>query len=117
MDLLWLLARYTPRVVLEANFRPASEYELGKLGELEARVVEVHCSVPAEEAVRRYALRAADRHPTHVLKELDLVDTRREFGRPVGLGQVIEVSTDAPVDVRRLAERVRAGFELAAGLE
>lgn len=114
MDLLWTLAGQVPRVVLEANFRPASEHEVRRLSELGARIVEVYCSLPAEEAVRRYALRAGDRHPTHVLRELDLADTRRQFGGPVGLGEVIEVRTDAPVDVRWLADRVREGLSSGA---
>src|SRR4249919_3597083 len=44
MELLWALAADAPAVVIEANFRPHSEYEKAKLSDLAARPVEVHCA-------------------------------------------------------------------------
>jgi predicted kinase len=46
MELLWALAADAPAVVIEANFRPRSEYERAKLSGLAARPVEVHCACP-----------------------------------------------------------------------
>ncbi|MGC2007787.1 AAA family ATPase, partial [Trebonia sp.] len=58
MELLWRLAADAPAVVIEANFRPHSELERGKLTGLAAlggRTVEVHCQCPAEVAAARYS--------------------------------------------------------------
>jgi hypothetical protein len=41
MELLWALAADAPAVVIEANFRPRSDYERAKLSGLAARPVEV----------------------------------------------------------------------------
>jgi predicted kinase len=46
MELLWALAADAPAAVIEANFRPRSEYERAKLSGLAARPVEVHCACP-----------------------------------------------------------------------
>jgi predicted kinase len=46
MELLWALAADAPAAVIEANFRPRSEYERAKLSALAARPVEVHCACP-----------------------------------------------------------------------
>jgi hypothetical protein len=47
MELLWALAADAPAVVIEANFRPYSEYEREKLSGLAAYPVEVYCVLPA----------------------------------------------------------------------
>src|SRR6185503_20318251 len=72
MELLWALAADAPAVVIEANFRPHSEYEKAKLSALAARPVEVHCACPPELAVQRYNARAT--HPVHVITTLQLND-------------------------------------------
>ncbi len=107
MDLLWALAADAAALVLEANFRPHSEYERGRITALAAHPVEVYCWCPPGEAARRYAERAATCHPVHVVTSLT-PDFLAQFGRPVGLGKVITVNTTAPIDVRALAGQVRA---------
>ena len=72
MELLWALAADAPAVVIEANFRPHSEYEKAKLSALAARPVEVHCTCPPELAVQRYNARLT--HPVHVIASLELSD-------------------------------------------
>src|SRR5947209_333435 len=67
MNTLWAVAACCPQAVLEANFRPHSDYERGRLTALQAHIVEVYCFCTREEAIRRYAARATGRHPTHVL--------------------------------------------------
>src|SRR5271156_5969856 len=52
MELLWALAADAPAVVIEANFRPHSEYQRAKLSGLAAQPVEVHCACPPELAVK-----------------------------------------------------------------
>ena len=42
MELLWALAAGAPAAVIEANFRPHSEYQRAKLSGLAAQPVEVH---------------------------------------------------------------------------
>ena len=106
MELLWALAADAPAVVLEANFRPRSAYERGRIKALSATPVEVNCACPPELAARRYAERAAASHPVHVMTTLSPAFLA-EFDRPVGLGDLITVDTTGPVDVAALAARVR----------
>ncbi len=106
MELLWTMAADAPSVVLEANFRPRSAYERGRIGALAARPVEVHCACPLALAARRYNQRAGARHPVHVVEEL-AADDLAEFDRPIGIGDVIAVDTTGPVDVAALAGQVR----------
>jgi predicted kinase len=105
MELLWALAADAPAVVIEANFRPHSAYERGKLSGLARYPVEVHCACPPELAVQRYNARAT--HPVHVLTTLQL-EALAEFDRPVGIGALVTVDTTVAVDVRAVAAAVRA---------
>ena len=107
MELLWALAADAPAVVIEANFRPYSEYERGKLAGLAARPVEVHCDCPAEVAVRRYNSRVT--HAVHVVERLELA-AMAEYDRPVGIGALVRVDTTRPVDVVAMAKEVRGHF-------
>ena len=61
MELVWTLAAQAPDVVIEANFRPYSAYQRGRLVGLGGRPVEVYCSCPAELASARYNARATHR--------------------------------------------------------
>jgi predicted kinase len=104
MELLWTLAARAPAVVIEANFRPRSEYERGRLTGLGGCLVEVHCACPPEVAVARYNARRA--HPVHVIATVDL-PTLAEYDRPVGIGGLVTVDTTGPVDVPAVASKVR----------
>ena len=104
MELLWTLAARAPEVVIEANFRPYSEYERGRLLGLGGRPVEVHCACPAGLASERYNARAM--HPVHVIKSLP-VSAMAEYDRPVGIGDLAVVDTTVPVDVPAVAALVR----------
>jgi predicted kinase len=106
MSTLWAVAACCPQAVLEANFRPHSEYERSRLTALGAHIVEVYCFCSPEEAMRRYAARAPHRHPTHILQTLT-PESLAEFDVPFALGPVIEVDTDGPVDLDRLVQAVR----------
>jgi predicted kinase len=105
MELLWALAADAPAVVIEANFRPHSEYEKAKLSALAAQPVEVYCTCPPELAVERYNARTT--HPVHVITTLQDKDMA-EYDRPVGIGALVSVDTTAPVDVTAIAAAVRA---------
>jgi predicted kinase len=107
MELLWALAADAPAVVVEANFRPHSEYERGKLAALAPHPVEVYCHCGPHVAARRYDDRASTCHPVHVLTSLTAA-ARAEYDQPVGLGQLITVNTERPVDVPGIAAAVRA---------
>jgi predicted kinase len=114
MHLLWDLAPHCPRLVLEANFRTQSAYERGQLAALMAlpgaRLVEVFCRVPLEDAARRFAQRARDeRHPAHALREMP-VDQLAAYAQPFALTSLIEVDTSRPVDADALLERVRTAL-------
>lgn len=112
MELLWTLAAGTPAVLLEANFRPYSDYERAKLSGLGGRPVEVHCLCPPEVAVARYNARVT--HPVHVITTLP-VEAMAEYDRPVGVGDLITVSTTGPVNVTAVAAQVRRHHRAAAG--
>jgi predicted kinase len=111
MELLWALAADAPAVVIEANFRPHSEYERAKLSALAVQPVEVHCVCPPELAVKRYNARVM--HPVHVVTTLQL-EAMAEYDRPVGIGALVTVDTSAPVDVVTVAAAVRDRYERVA---
>ena len=92
-------------MVIEANFRPHSEYERTKLSRLAARPVEVHCACPPELAVQRYNARIT--HPVHVVTTLQ-PEAMTEYDRPVGIGALVSVDTTVPIDVNAVATAVRA---------
>jgi len=104
MELLWALAALSPHVMIEANFRPYSDYERDKLTALGGLQVEVHCSCPPELAMARYSARA--RHPVHVQTTLT-PDEIAQYDRAVGIGTLVTVDTTTPVDVPALAAQLR----------
>ena len=105
MELLWDLAARSPQVLIEANFRPYSDYERTRLTALGGVQVEVHCACPPELAVARYNTRP--RHPVHVQMKIT-PDYLAEWDRPIGIGTLVTVDTSAPVDVPALAAKVRS---------
>lgn len=115
MELIWALARYAPQAVLEANFRPRSEYERAKLAALDAAIVEVHCDCGEIETSRRFRDRAAasGHHSAHPLKEMP-PEMLAEYDQPVGLGRVIAVDTRVPVDVESIALEIVRAFSVRA---
>jgi predicted kinase len=110
MELLWALAADAPAVVIEANFRPYSQYERAKLSSLAAQPVEEHCACPPELAVRRYNARST--HPVHVVTMLQL-EAMAEYDRPVGIGALVTVDTTVTVDVNAVASAVRDCYDHA----
>jgi predicted kinase len=109
MEVLWALGAEVPEVVLEANFRARQAYPRSKILALSAHPVEVYCACPLELSTRRYAERAACRHPVHVVTSVT-PDFMAEFDRPVGVGDLVTVDTTAPVNVVAVADRVRASL-------
>ncbi|HUD39844.1 MAG TPA: AAA family ATPase [Streptosporangiaceae bacterium] len=108
MELLWALAAQAADVVVEANFRPNSEYERARIAALAGnggRLVEVYCHCPLDVAMARYAERASACHPVHVVTSLT-PEFMADFDRPVGLGDLIDVDTTAPVDVAAVAQAI-----------
>ena len=96
--------------VLEANFfRGLSERDFDGLPP--HRLVQVHCSAPAEVVLERYEQRAG-RHPGHLDdRRRDEVLARLHDGThdPLDLpGSVVRVDTTSPVDVAALADRIRS---------
>ena len=107
MELIWSLAKHAPRAVLEANFRPRSDYERSKLAGLEASVIEVHCDCGRAETARRFRERAASsqHHAAHPLKAM-LPEMLDEYDRPLSIGPVVEVDTRTSVDLERVLAEV-----------
>lgn len=108
MNLMWRLAACCPAVVLEANFRAASDYERHRVAQLCDRPIEVCCRVAPELALGRYKERGArpGHHEVHVARTVSS-EFLAEFQEPFGLGPVVEVDTSGPVDVVHVAELVR----------
>jgi len=107
MELLWALAADAPAVVIEANFRPYSDYERAKLSGLAAQSVEVHCACPPELALLRYNARVT--HPVHVATALKL-EAMAEYARAVGIGTLVTVDTTVTLDVAGVATAVRSCY-------
>ena len=108
MEVLWSLAPGCPQVILEANFRPRSDYERERIVALQGRKLEVYCHCTLQEASRRFRERATrtDHHPAHSMKVMS-VELLEEYDRPVGLCPVIDVDTEGPVDALAVADRIR----------
>ncbi|MFN2478824.1 MAG: AAA family ATPase [Pseudonocardiaceae bacterium] len=117
MQLLWTLAETFPSVVLEANFRPHSDYERSRINLLHGRLVEVYCACPPAVAAKRYATRGASvtHHRAHVLSHLS-DDLLAEFDQPLGVGQLIRVDTTQSVEMESLAATIRALFSSGVSL-
>jgi predicted kinase len=112
-EVLWALAPHLPRLVLEANFHWRSDYEQQRLRALEGKIVEVYCRCAPAEVARRFAERAArpGHHPAHYAGAIAEADVIRNFGRPMGVGTLIEVDTQAPIDIPALAARINAAWD------
>ena len=112
METMWMLAEHTPHAILQANFRPRSDYERAKLIRLNAQIVEVYCDCGREEAVRRFAERLAkathDRsaHPLATLSS----ELLAEYDRPVGIGKLLRIDTRYHVNVVSLTTSVKKCF-------
>ena len=117
MELLWTLAAQPAPVLLEANFRPRSDYERDRLLGLDRPLVEVHCSCPPALAAQRYAQRSAggdrraDVHPLTALPE----ELLAEFDGPVGLGTLVTVDTSGDLPAGGFVEEVSALLGRSAG--
>jgi predicted kinase len=108
---MYAIAAQSQGAVLESHFwRGVAEKDLKGLGR---RLVQVHCDCPVEIAFERYSLRSLspDRHPGHLPEHQSDELTRgwREAG-PELLdldGPLVRVDTTVPVDVVKVADRVR----------
>ena len=107
MELLWKLAGHCPQVIIEANFRPASAYERSKIEALNCQLIEIYCRCSPEESMRRFAERASvsNHHSAHTLKTLP-PKLLAEYNGPVGIGKVIEVDTERPLNIEEIADRI-----------
>ena len=115
MEVLWSLVPHCPQLVLEANFRTQTPYERDKLAVLLAlpntQLVEIYCRLPREEASRRFAERARNErhHPAHALAEMS-PERMIEYEEPFAMSAVIEVDTQAPVNIEQLAAQINPIF-------
>lgn len=111
MEVMWTLAGRCPDVMLEANFRPDSAYERGRILAMDANVIEVHCRCDRETIAQRFRDRAAagERHRAHTISELTM-DYVAQFERPIGIGRVVVVETLGPLDVASIAKEIDRNF-------
>lgn len=108
MEILWRLAAASADAILEANFRPHSQYERERIGALNANIVEIYCKCDLALAARRYNERGTTpaRHRAHTLAKLSIEDLR-EFAQPVGIGALVEVNTERPVDIEAILHELK----------
>ena len=110
-EVLYALVDATPRAVLETHWHP--QLSVPRLLAMERPLLEVSCR--CDRSVRVARLGTRERHPGHLESRLNLVPTwlkeRMPLGyeEPLGLGgPLLEVATDAPVDVDEVASWVRS---------
>lgn len=104
MEAIWsLLADCHGDAVVE-SWMPPQARELVGAGLARAGVtapLEIWCEVPLDEACRRFAERAPLRHRGHVEHQV-VAEYRQRWTEdmgPLGLGRVLRVRTDAPMDL------------------
>jgi len=110
---LYAVAAQSEGAVLESVWhRSQTLPDLQRLG---GNVVEVYCRCDARLAAQRYAARAPSRPPGHFDSlRLPAELWNDEVARPVAGGwPVLEVSTDAPVDLEPLLRRIQAAARSA----
>lgn len=99
--LLLRLARDCPGAVIDSTWYG---YTRPLVAQLSGRVVEVRCVVSRETARARYAARRRGAgHLDHLRTEAEL------WGEPVtplGVGQLIEIDTEGPVNVESIAAMI-----------
>ncbi|BFV60869.1 hypothetical protein KCMC57_up59730 [Kitasatospora sp. CMC57] len=111
-ETLWTLLAYAPDgAVLESPWlADTRRYAVDGLARAGVRQVqEVWCEAPLAVLRRRYAERAADRHPVHLDDQADAEERWERWSRaaePLGLGPVHRVDTTRPVDIALLARRI-----------
>lgn len=112
-EVMWAVARDAGDCVLEGNFGAESAERIRSLS---SRPIEVFCSCPVDEILRRYSDRVAARHPIH-MGDSYVERLRKQLAStapsPLGLGPVLEVDTTLPTDHDSVAHWVRA--QAAAG--
>ena len=114
MDLVWRLAATTPGLVIVESwwFAPRDrQLVCDGLRRCDGpAVVELWCDVPAGLARRRFAGRR--RHPVHddARRLAEDWDVWAASAGPLGVGEVLRIPTDGPVDIAGTASRVMAAF-------
>lgn len=102
------VARGCPGAVVDSTW---FGYTAPLVARLPGPVVEVRCRADRDVARRRFAERVRDaRHLDDQRSEDELWGSPVE---PLGLGPLLEVDTNGPVDVRRLADGVRRAADQA----
>ena len=97
------VAERCPAAVLDSTWFP----EVRPLvSTLPGALVEVRCVVDVELARRRYAARAAGRHPGHLDRQRSDEELWGSPVLPLGVGPLVEVDTSGDVDVPRVAADV-----------
>ena len=95
-----------PGAVLDSTFYP---YTAPHLEQLPGTVIEIRCRCPREVAQARYRARSETRDAGRLDDERPPEELWNEHHlKPLGLGPLIEVDTTLPVDVKPLAQRIRA---------
>jgi predicted kinase len=118
MAVLYRIAETCPAAVIEAVFH--REISVGDLQALGKPVIEVHCECEPQLAIARFRRRAeVERHPGHLdsrQPQNKLEEMVADGCRPLGLGgPLLEVDTTGEVDVRAVADWVRAQPEWDLG--
>ena len=109
-EVMFALVRDVGDCILESNFDPGAAEQLAAL---RPRPIQIFCSCPSEEVVRRYQRRVGTRPRVHfdANRSDELLARLPQENRPLPLdGPLLEVDTTRPVNVEALAtwvEQVR----------
>jgi hypothetical protein len=95
-----VVAGQCPAAVLEGNFYAGSA---ARLASLDANPLEIFCRCPVELCRERYTYRAAHagRHQVHP-RTTPPAAFFEQFGAPMSVGPVLEVSTEQPTDIETI---------------
>jgi predicted kinase len=99
--------------VLDSTFYP---YTIEHLKRVRPPLIEIRCVCPLEVAQARYRARIRSRHAGHLDQQRSPDELWNEHHlRPLGLGPLINVNTETPVDVAEVTGLVRRQAGIAAG--
>lgn len=105
------IARQNRGAVLDSTWLP---YATSAARDLPGPIVEVRCRCPADVVEERYAARLARLPASHLASRRSASERAAAAGAdPLGLGPVVEVDTEHPVDLAAVVDRIEAALTSA----
>lgn len=107
MELLWVIASNSVNVILDSNFNPNSEYEIGKINSLKGNIIEIFCYAPIQTIQERFKNRAllSKHHPAHISKTISREEVEK-YLNPIGIGKLIKVEINNELSIDYILEKL-----------